>query len=466
MKKVTLVAMLIFNFYTFSQDVEIELFASGLVNPVSIKHAGDNRLFVVERNGLIQIINTNGDINMSPFLDINDRVINNGGEQGLLGLAFHPDYSNNGYFFVNYINNSGNTVISRFTRSSPASADENSELILLTISQPYSNHNGGDLAFGSDGFLYIATGDGGAGGDPQDRSQNLNTLLGKMLRIDVNTAANGNNYSIPASNPFVGNPNALDEIWAYGLRNPWKFSFDRDTNDLWIADVGQNVYEEINMVPQGSAGVNYGWRCYEANTVFDLSGNCPAANTLTFPVANYSHNNSGNFKCSITGGYRYRGGSQSSLEGLYFFADYCSNEIGYLVENGNSWTMSFTQAYAGNNWTCFGENVNGELYIAGISSGSIYRIIDANLSVSESDFNRIKLYPNPASASVILDLTNASNTIESIRFYDLQGKLVKTIKELENQIIEISTKELSKGMYFVKISSVDNKQITQKLLIN
>jgi len=379
---------LFFFTYSFSQTIDIQSFATGLDMPVNIKNAGDDRLFVVEQRGYIRIVNTNGSVNATPFLDINNLVIDisgGGDERGLLGLAFHPNYSNNGFFYVNYINNNGDTVVSRFEVSiSDANiANSSSELPLLNIAQPYSNHNGGDMAFGPDGYLYIASGDGGAGGDPENRAQNLSTLLGKMIRIDVNNTANGNNYAIPSDNPFYndGDVNTLDEIWAYGLRNPWKFSFDSQTGDVWIADVGQGEYEEINMAAPTAAGLNYGWRCYEGNNTFNDTG-CPDASTLTFPVGEYSHSNSGNFKCSITGGYRYRGSQFPNFSGLYFFADYCSDEIGFLQNSGSSWNMSFSDQFNGNRWVAFGEDINGELYIAGLNSGTIYRIIDTDTSTS------------------------------------------------------------------------------------
>ena len=244
----------LFSLIGFAQDIELEVFATGFSSPVNVKHAGDDRLFVVERAGVIKILNADGTVNSAPFLDINSRVINSGGEQGLLALAFHPNYTANGFFYVNYINNSGDTVISRFTRSSENAADPNSEVLLLTISQPFSNHNGGDMHFGpNDGYLYISTGDGGSAGDPVNYGQNTSSLLGKMLRIDVDGTSEGN-YGIPNDNPFVGNGAVLDEIWAIGLRNPWKWSFDRSNGDMWIADVGQSNKEEINRVPASSTG--------------------------------------------------------------------------------------------------------------------------------------------------------------------------------------------------------------------
>lgn len=373
---------------TYAQTIDIQSFATGFNMPVSIKHAGDDRLFVVEKSGYIHIVNPDGSVNATPFLNIDNLVVNIGGlgdERGLLGLAFHPNYSSNGYFYVNYINNNGDTVVSRFTvdGGDPNLADTGSELILLTIAQPFSNHNGGDLAFGPDGYLYIASGDGGAGGDPGNRAQDLSLLLGKMLRIDVDNPGGGNNYGIPADNPFYndGDANTLDEIWAYGLRNPWRFSFDSQTGDIWIADVGQADYEEINMAASTEAGLNYGWRCYEGNNVFNDTG-CPDANTLTFPVGEYPHVGAGNFKCSITGGYRYRGSMYPNFNGLYFFADYCSDEIGTLTENGGSWDMSFSNVFGGNGWAAFGEDVNGELYIAGIASGVIYKIVDTDTTTT------------------------------------------------------------------------------------
>lgn len=272
MKKLTTILCTMCVILSFAQDLELDLFASGFNRPVNIKHAGDDRLFVVEQDGFIKIVNSDGSVEPTNFLDIDDRVRSIGNEQGLLGLAFHPDFASNGYFFVNYTDNSGDTVISRFSRIgvNPTIADPNSELIILTYTQPYSNHNGGELQFGPDGYLYISSGDGGSGGDPQNNAQNLNSLLGKLLRIDVNNSTASNPYEIPADNPFIGDAAARDEIWAYGLRNPWKFSFDALTDDLWIADVGQNAREEINLVPSTDAGLNYGWRCYEGLSLIHI----------------------------------------------------------------------------------------------------------------------------------------------------------------------------------------------------
>lgn len=466
MKQITTFLLGLFCSLALGQQIDLETFATGFDNPVSIKHSGDARLFVVERSGVIKIVNPNGSINTTSFLDINSIVINGGGERGLLGLAFHPNYSTNGYFYVNYINNSGNTVISRFSRNASDDdlADSTSELQILTFTQPFSNHNGGDMAFGPDGYLYIASGDGGSGGDPGDRAQSLTTLLGKLLRIDVDNTSNGNNYAIPADNPFFGSSTLRQEIWAYGLRNPWRFSFDRDTNELWIADVGQSNIEEINMVAPTAAGVNYGWRCYEGNVVYNTSGECPPMNTLTFPVAQYTHTGEGLFKCSITGGYRYRGTAQPSLEGLYFFADYCSDEIGYLEFSEGTWVKTFLPPSAGNGWTTFGEDVNGEIYIAGIDSDAVYRIIDATLGIEDNSLFSVKLFPNPVDHHLTIDTSRSNVMVASVRIYDIHGKLISTKKDFVDQIATISTASLSSGMYIVEIINSTGGKVMKKLI--
>jgi len=466
--KANLFIILLIPYFLFAQDIELNVFASGLNNPLDLKHAGDNRLFAVERGGLIKIINPDGSVNGTPFLDIDTKVLS-GGERGLLGLAFHPQYQTNGIFFVNYTNNSGNTVIAKYTTNPPSSntASAASEEILFTVNQPYSNHNGGDLAFGNDGYLYIGLGDGGGSGDPQNRSQNLTTLLGKMLRIDVDNPQGSNNYGIPSDNPFpdATNPNALPEIWASGLRNPWRFSFDSQTHNLWIADVGQGQIEEINMVSINQAGLNYGWRCYEGNQTYDTSSNCPDSSELTFPIGQYTHSSSGNFKCSITGGYVYRGTLQPNFNGWYFFADYCSNEIGLLKNTGGTWNMTFTQPYSGNGWTAFGEDVNGELYVVGIDSGSIFKIIDPNLSIADNDLLKVSIYPNPADNLFTIKSSNPQILIETINIYNLQGKLIQSISGNEASKIQVNTKNIAKGLYLTEIISNTGRKKTHKLII-
>ncbi len=448
-------------------SISIESFATGLNKPVNIKHAGDTRLFVVEQDGFIQILNADGSIKTTPFLDIESQVGGSGtigDERGFLGLAFHPNYMTNGFFYVNYINTSGDTVISRFSVSSTNVdiADAGSEQILMTIMQPVSNHNGGDMAFGSDGMLYISSGDGGGSGDPTDKGQDLSSLLGKILRIDVDNTSGGNNYAIPSDNPFITDANALDEIWAYGVRNPWKFSFDRQTNDIWIADVGQGGFEEINMMPSTMAGLNYGWRCYEGNNPFNTGG-CANMNTMTFPIATLAHSSTS--FCSITGGYRYRGTQYPAFTGLYFFADYCSNEIGVLEENGSNWNMTLTPPFNGNSWVAFGEDVAGELYIAGINSSTIYKIKDATLSTDSANLSNFKMFPNPASEALNLEFQETMFP-EVITFYDIQGRIVKRVDNFSSNAVTISTSNLRKGFYMVEILGSTGEKATKKLVLN
>jgi len=449
---------------TAQLDIAIESFGTGFTKPVGIKNAGDTRLFIVEQDGYIQILNDDGSKNMTPFLDIDALVVEtNNDERGLLGLAFHPNYDVNGFFYVNYINLTGDTVISRFSVSAnPDIADETSELIILSYTQPNVNHNGGDLAFGSDGYLYISSGDGGGAGDPDDNSQDLSNLWGKILRIDVDNTSDGNNYAIPIDNPFVSDGAAADEIWVYGLRNPWKFSFDRLNGNLWIGDVGQNIIEEINMISGSSSGNNFGWRCYEGSAEFDLT-DCPAMNTLTFPIAEYNHNTSGNFKCSITGGYVHRGTTNTYLNGYYFFADYCSNEIGTIDFDGGDFTINYSDQFSGNNWTAFGEDVNGELYIAGATSGEIFKIIPGNLNVDEFESSSVKMQPNPTSDIVYFSFKNNSTPSE-IAIFDIHGKLIETYNQFSNNSAQINTENYSKGLYLVRIY-LGNDNIVYKKLV-
>ncbi len=448
----------------YAQDIDItlELFASGFSNPVNMKHAGDDRFFVVERSGIIKILNADGTTNTVPFIDINDRVTNAGGEEGLLAVAFHPNYNDNGYFYVNYIDNSGDTVISRFTRNSTTTADPSSELVLLNVSQPSFNHNGGDLHFGNDGYLYISLGDGGFGGDPQNHGQRLNSLLGKILRIDVDGNSAGN-YGIPADNPFVGIAEALDEIWAYGLRNTWKFSFDRDTHDLWSADVGQNLIEEINKVPSTSnGGENYGWKCFEGSDVFQTSTDCNGITHET-PIAEYAHNFG---RCSISGGYVYRGTMQEALEGYYIFADFCTDEIGYVKENtSGGYDLEFILDTAGEGFSGFGEDVDGELFVMCLFTGNIYRIVQDVLSVDDVSLNEIKMFPNPAKNVLSFDVSSSNLQLGSVNIHDTQGKLVLQHDNFENQQTTISTASLTTGMYIVEIKASNGTKTIQKLVI-
>lgn len=354
------------------------LVTSGLSQPTDITHAGDgsNRLFIAEKSGRIKVIQNKQTSGI--FLDITSKVSTTS-ERGLLGLAFHPAFASNGYFYVNYtgpdVNGTFFSIISRFkvSANNPNVADPSSERIILTFSQPFSNHNGGDLAFGPDGYLYIATGDGGSSGDPQNNSQTLSNFLGKILRIDINTE--NEPYQIPASNPFVGQPDKNQEIWSYGLRNPWRISFDRGTGDLWIADVGQGAWEEINVQPAGVGGQNYGWRCFEGSVSYV---NCPAI-LHTAPQYIYGHPGAGcadTTYCgrSVTGGFVYRGLQYPSLSGYYFFADYVDKRMWAMRMEGTIPTVFRQENIFINRITTFGEDQLGELYFATLD-GSLYQLI-------------------------------------------------------------------------------------------
>jgi glucose/arabinose dehydrogenase len=343
--------MLFDNTIAQTSDEKMVVFATGLDNTVTITHAGDNRLFVVNQEGTIHIVDSAGNVNSEPFLDIEEKIIFQG-ERGLLGLAFHPNYSTNGYFYINYVGQGNRTHISRFkvSASDADKADPESEFNLMEILQPFNNHNGGQLSFGPDGFLYIGLGDGGSAGDPDNRARNPLERLGKILRIDVNQ---GEPYGIPASNPFVNSTSPQNEIWASGLRNPWRFSFDRLTGDLWIADVGQDKVEEINFQPASSpGGEDYGWRCYEGNEAFNRAG-CDTDTSFTFPIYTYPHGP----ECSVTGGYVYRGSASSPYYGHYFFADWCSDMIWTLHREGDEWVKEDFGHFPESSFSTFGEDV-------------------------------------------------------------------------------------------------------------
>lgn len=353
-----------------SIQIDLEKITGDLNRPVGMANAGDGsqRLFVLEKQGMIRIIN-NGALVASPFLDITDRVGSTASEQGLLGLAFHPDYASNGFFFVNYTDLNGDTTVSRFqVTDDPNRADPDSERIVFTLAQPASNHNGGNVVFGPDSYLYIGTGDGGAANDQFGNGQNGQTLLGAMLRIDVD---GGDPYGIPADNPFVGDPNVQDEIWAIGLRNPWRYSFDSKTGDLYIADVGQNLYEEVNVQPVDSAGgENYGWPIMEGFHCFSPAQNCDQSG-LVMPVVEYDHG----LGCSITGGYVYRGSAFPTLDGIYFFGDYCNGRIWGLAQFQDGTWLVRELLQKGIQLSSFGQDESGEIYALDMGGGTLYQIV-------------------------------------------------------------------------------------------
>ena len=428
-------------------------FATGLISPVCISNAGDSRLFVIDQHGLIMIVDSNGVVNPQPFLDIRAKVTY-GGERGLLGIAFHPQYKTNGYFYINYIGAGDSTHISRFSVnvSDANKADPSGELKLLTLYQPFVNHNGGNLGFGPDGYLYIGLGDGGSAGDPGNRAQNLMEYLGKMLRIDVN---NGIPYSIPASNPFYNNPNARKEIWALGLRNPWRFSFDRLTGDLWIGDVGQNATEEIDFQPSTSkGGENYGWRCYEGNAVYNATG-CNSISEYTFPVTTYPHGP----ECSVTGGYVDRSSVSSPFYGYYFFADYCSDKIWTLHNVAGNWVVQDVGQFPGNNFSTFGEDAFGQLYIAGITSGTLYRITSGPTNVSSRiDSHQVKVIQLIASGKVRIEVLQKNGNQMLLTLFNLVGVSCFNTVTRESGF-EIDINQFPKGIYFLNIVIEGRKQV-------
>ena len=405
-------------------SVQLTSFSTGYSSPLDVKHAGDSRIFIVERGGRIYISDSLGNKLATAFLDISAIVESGTGqsEQGLLSMAFHPNYSTNGYFYVNYIDLNEDSKVSRFSVSGgdPNVADAGSELVLMTVAQPFWNHNGSNLAFGPDGYLYISFGDGGSANDPGNRAQNRQLLLGKMLRIDVDT---GSPYGIPANNPFVNDANTLDEIWAIGLRNPWRYSFDRLTGDMWIGDVGQGDFEEIDFEPDTSVGGrNYGWRCYEGNDPFNTSG-CGQASDYVFPVHVYDNNFTSG--CSVTGGYVYRGSDYSGMYGHYIFCDFCSGIYTSIwMDSGCGFKTMDQGNHDDYKFSSFGENRDGEVFVTGLSDGVVYRVEDVcdgvmavptishsggTLSSTSADSYQWYLGCDPVSGATSMDYTPAQN---------------------------------------------------------
>ena len=354
-------------------DYTFELVAEGYTRPVLVTHAGDGsgRLFVVEQRGVITIIQDGQQLE-TPFLDIEAIVGDESNEQGLLGLAFAPDYAETGTFYVNYTDTAGDTHVDecQVSEADPNAADPQSCTQILFVEQPYPNHNGGHLAYGPDGYLYIGLGDGGSGGDPQGHAQNPRSLLGKLLRIDP--SGDESPYAVPMDNPYMGSTLGRVEIWVLGLRNPWRFSFDRATGDLFIGDVGQNAIEEISYLPASTpGGANLGWNYMEGNQPFPPGSQPPANRDFIPPIHDYSQNVGG---CSVTGGYVYRGPSLPALDGVYFFGDYCTGNIWTLVSSGGTWVHA---PFAQTDFTIssFGEDEAGELYVLDHGAGAVYRLV-------------------------------------------------------------------------------------------
>jgi glucose/arabinose dehydrogenase len=452
MKKLLFCASIFSSFIMNAQSITLEEFATGFTAPVEIVNANDSRMFVVQQNGIIKIVQPNGTVNSTNFLNIGSKITY-GGERGLLGLAFHPQYSTNGYFFVYYNDLDGDITVARYTVSSnPDVADATTEKIILNQAKPFDNHNGGSIHFAPDGYLWVVTGDGGSSGDPNNNAQNKNSLLGKLLRLDINSTGP---YNIPPGNPFVGVDGA-DEVWAYGLRNAWKFNFDTTSGNVMIADVGQGQIEEINRMPLTQAGINYGWRCYEGNNTYNTSG-CAAQATMTFPIAAYDHSGG---KCSITGGYIYRGTQFPVLQGRYIFADYCSTQIGSLNPDDS---ITWTSAFSGNNFSTFGVNNLNELFVAAVNNGKIFRVTTTTLGTQENDLSiQIKVYPNPASKKIFIEGLKDKNT--SVDIINFEGRKVLTQAKIgKDNSVDISG--IPAGAYFITLNSGDLKAYSKKLII-
>jgi len=491
--------------------VSLNEVANGFDFPVAIANAGDERLFIVERGGVIKVLNESYILEETPFLDISDIVPTNA-ERGLLGLAFHPNYSENGYLFVFYSSLDGPSVIERYQVSEEDFnvADATSGMIILQLDQPSAFHNGGDLAFGPDGYLYLPIGDGG----PWINAQNTETFLGKVLRIDVDGAMP---YAIPDDNPFINDPGILNEIWAIGLRNPWRFSFDALTGDMWIGDVGPSSWEEINYESATSeGGLNYGWRCMEGFDEVEFV-DCDEDLILEFPVEVISHEDGA---CSVIGGYVYRGDAFPELYGKYFFTDYCTGQFAFIEPDlDEDWSMHQIMDPQGLGWTTFGEDYQNELFVAN-SDGSIYRLEDEcvnfnaivimdgdQLLASEGTYytwflsgevieganeqvyiplvngdysvevgylngcssisstigiiNGIEvtpntsfiIYPNPASDIIKINIPS-KHDFDGFKVYNPQGQLVKS-ESMNNFGGIISVKDLANGVYFLEIEGSD-----------
>ena len=449
-----------------AQKLELKPYATGLNRPTDIKTDGSSRLFVTEQPGTIRIVEGENQVRSQAFLNIRNKVLQADNEQGLLGIAFHPNYESNGFFYVNYTrrkssSSGGETVVARYRRTSATQADPNSEVILVRYDQPATNHNGGYLEFGPDGMLYIGSGDGGSGGDAFDNGQNKNTLLGAILRLDVDLPA----PYIPSDNPFV-NQAGRDEIWAYGLRNPWKFSFDSQGN-IWIGDVGDNIDgnpEEISKLGASVSGANYGWPCYEGNTPFK-SNQCSGQSGLTFPIFQYPRNNG---RCSVTGGRVYEGSTYPGLEDKYIFADYCTSELFMIDQNGNGF-QAFAPATLNRfvGLSSFGVNADKELFAVGSRDGYVYQVIDSEQTLSTTDLSIIdkEIFQNTENQTVTLQgFTDAD--ILNTSLISISGQKIATLSS-QMMITDntFSTSTLAPGIYILAFSETGNAVWSRKIIV-
>ena len=475
MKKVAILLLLSLSVLLGQVQIDEAFPSLYFTQPIDLQYPPDesNRLFVVEQEGYIYVFENDVFVtDKTIFLDIRDRIVFEG-ERGLLGLAFHPDYENNGYFFVNYTAPGPlRTVVSRFqvTADDPDVGDELSEHIIIEINQPFTNHNGGQVVFGPDGYLYIGMGDGGAGGDPYGHGQNLNTLHSSMLRIDIDNPDEGLNYGIPDNNPFVGT-GYREEIYAFGLRNPWRFSFDPVTNICWIADVGQNLYEEIDLLEVGG---NYGWNIMEGAHCYDPPVGCDTAG-LIMPFYEYNHN----VGESITGGFVYRGSLVPDLYGKYIFADFEYGDVWSLeYEGGNPPEVSTLGDLGPYSVTSFGVDQHNELYICSFD-GTIYKFVQTDSAVDDDDlrpnkFSLYQNYPNPFNPVTRINYGLPIQGNVNITIYDMIGRVVKTLindqqtdgyKSVQWNAANNAGQPVSAGLYIYTIQAGDFRQTRKMVLL-
>lgn len=473
MKNILLTTLLFISHISFAQELVLEPI-SGIQfeQPVEISSSGisgDDRLFVVEKKGKIYLVDNISSENPikleEPFLDISAKV-NSASEGGLLGLAFSPEYETKGYFFVHYTFDNGGQFSSRIARfnvseDDPSKADPSTEVNVLTVAQNEQNHNGGDLVFGPDDILYVAFGDGGGQNDEYINGQNPQTFLGKILRIDVKTLP----YNIPIGNPYDGDDNVFDEIWSVGLRNPWRVSFDRVTGDFWIADVGQDQFEEINMEKAGSPGaLNFGWNCYEGEIIFDpIACVYPIVNTE--PIFSYSHNAGPR---SVTGGYVYRGSRHPDLYGKYVFTDFVNSKLWWIISGIENETYDVEDIVIETDdnpskVTTFGEGNEGELFFATLDDGRLWRLMTTVVaSVNQVDNSKYRVYPNPFNSKLNIE-RDAGEEVEYI-IRDSFGKLI-TFGKLKSDNT-LSMKGMSTGIYFITLKTRDYIQVEKLIKVN